>query len=230
MANEDARRFLPNAYIQAVAYRGTTAEPGINYQLDAKNIAGSLDAQIREACRFVNRNMRVFASKHIVRRDRPQFAMTAIFEAVVNAVAHRDCSIYGSKIRLKLFADRLELYSPGSIPNTMTVESLPYRQSARNEVIASLLAKCPVGDDAEWQEANRRTLMEKRGDGVPVILEASERASGRTPVYRLIDDAELLLTIFAANEFEDIRSQDKLTNQIDAFFEARNETDGSQGS
>ena len=39
--------------------------------------------------------------------------MTAVFEAVVNAVAHRDYSVHGSKIRLRLFSDRLELYSPG---------------------------------------------------------------------------------------------------------------------
>lgn len=124
--------------------------------------------------------------------------MTAVFEAVVNAVAHRDYSIFDSKVRLKLFADRLELYSPGAIANTMTVESLVYRQACRNETITSLLAKCPVPDDAEWLDMSRRTFMEKRGEGVRIVLENSERLSGRLPDYRLIDDAELLLTIYAA--------------------------------
>ncbi|MBF0614385.1 MAG: hypothetical protein G8237_11555 [Magnetococcales bacterium] len=41
--------------------------------------------------------------------------------------------------------------------------------------------------------------MEKRGEGVPIILEESSRLSGRTPEYRLIDQSELLLTIHAAN-------------------------------
>ena len=40
--------------------------------------------------------------------------------------------------------------------------------------------------------------MEKRGDGVPIILEESRKLSGRDPEYRLIDEAELLLTIYAA--------------------------------
>jgi predicted HTH transcriptional regulator len=48
-----------------------------------------------------------------------------VFEAITNAVAHRDYSIPGSKVRLRLFDDRLEIFSPGMLPNTMTTESLP---------------------------------------------------------------------------------------------------------
>ena len=40
--------------------------------------------------------------------------------------------------------------------------------------------------------------MEKRGDGVPIILDESEKLSGKKPVYKLIDDSELLLTIYSA--------------------------------
>lgn len=40
--------------------------------------------------------------------------------------------------------------------------------------------------------------MEKRGDGVPIVLSESENLSGKKPVYQLIDDAELLLTIYSA--------------------------------
>ena len=99
-----------------------------------------------------------------------------------------------------MFADRLEIYSPGTIPNTMTVESLLYRQSARNETLTSLLAKCPVPNDIPWVNTDRRTLMDKRGEGVRIIMENSERLSGNRPVYRLIDDSELLLTLFAAGK------------------------------
>ena len=192
---------MPNAFIQAVASRGTTAAPrGAHeaYQLDAKALAGPLDEQVVEACRFVHRNMTITATKEMGRHDVPQFDMTAVFEAVVNTVAHRDYSIHGSKIRLRLFADRLELSSPGAIPNTMTVESLPYRQSARNETLTSLLAKCAVPPGLDWLETERRTLMDKRGEGVRIVLESSEALSGKRPEYRLIDESELLLTIFAA--------------------------------
>jgi predicted HTH transcriptional regulator len=142
--------------------------------------------------------MKVAGVKDLGRRDIPQYDLTAVFEAMVNAVAHRDYAIYGSKVRLKMFADRLEIYSPGTIPNTMTIESLLYRQAARNETLTSLLAKCPVPTDIEWVNTDRRTLMDKRGEGVRIIMENSERLSGKRPVYRLIDDSELFLTLYAA--------------------------------
>ena len=144
--------------------------------------------------------MRVYGTKSAARparRDIPQFELQAVFEAVVNAVAHRDYSIYGSKIRLHMFANRLEIYSPGTIPNTLTIDSLALRQSARNELITSLLAKCPMPTTVDFA-SDREYLMDKRGEGVPIILSKSEERSGRTPEYQLLDDAELLLTIYAA--------------------------------
>jgi predicted HTH transcriptional regulator len=194
MASDEPESFMSIAFIQAVCYRGT--ERNGAYQLDAKDITGPLDTQIRDACKFVERNMRVFAIKAPNRIETPQFSMNAVFEAVVNAVAHRDYSVYGSKIRLHLFADRLEIFSPGSIPNTMTIESISERQSTRNELITSLLARCPMNVDAIGSQRN--FIMDKRGEGVPIIITASEKLSGRKPVYRLLDDAELMLTIFAA--------------------------------
>jgi predicted HTH transcriptional regulator len=203
MASADPRRWIPNAYIQAVAYRGDSVVPDGEtiYQLDAKDCSGPLDQQVIEACRFVLRNMKTAAYKRAEggRVDIPQFDIPAVFEALVNAVAHRDYSIYGSKIRLRLFNDRLEIYSPGAIPNTMTVESLPYRQSARNETIAGLLAKSPIPKNQDWLVTDRSNLMDKRGEGVPVIMRRSLALSGKSPEYRLVGDSELILTIYAAN-------------------------------
>jgi len=152
--------------------------------------------QVREACKFVERNMRVYAVKAPNRIETTQFSMNAVFEAVVNAVAHRDYSVYGSRIRLHLFADRLEIFSPGTIPNTMTIDSLSERQSARNELLSTLLARCPMNVNAIGSQ--RSYIMDKRGEGVPIIIIESEKLSGRKPEYQLIDDAELKLTIFAA--------------------------------
>lgn len=195
-------RWLKHAFIQSVAYRGDKA-PGAgdlrSYQLDARDITGPLDQQVVEACHFVVRNMRVGATKTLGRHDVPQYDLTAVFEALVNAVAHRDYSMYGAKIRLRMFANRLEIYSPGPLANTMTVESLPLRQVNRNEALTSLLAKCPVPRDIEWLDTPRSTLMDRRGEGVSVILERSEQLSGKRPVYELPDDSELKLTIFAAD-------------------------------
>lgn len=195
MCSPSPESWLPGAFIQGVRYRGVRQDS--NYQTDAQDITGPLDEQVSGALAFVRRNMSVSARKAPARIDVPQFSMRAVFEAVVNAVAHRDYSIHGSKIRLFLFDDRLELFSPGPLPNTVTVDSIALRQSTRNELITTLLAQCPVDDPSD--ELGRGFLMEKRGDGVPIILEESQELSGRLPEYRLIDDAELLLTIWAAD-------------------------------
>ncbi|MBF8272804.1 MAG: putative transcriptional regulator [Magnetococcales bacterium] len=195
MCSKKPAQWMPNAFIMAVRYRGSRQDT--NQQVDAMDIHGPLDEQVKSALFFVRRNMSVAARKSPGRVEIPQFSMRAIFEAVVNAVAHRDYSISGSKIRLFMFDDRLELYSPGALPNTITIDSLPLRQVTRNELLTTFLARCPVNEDAEAMQ--RQYFMEKRGDGVGIIMNESFNNSGQLPKYRLIDDTELLLTIHAAN-------------------------------
>ena len=201
MGSHVAQQYLSGAYIQAVAYQGADILPSDEsaYQQDAQDITGPLDKQIMDACAFVRRNMKVAALKHEQggREDVPQFDMLAVFEALTNAVAHRDYSMAGAKVRLRLFNDRLELYSPGMLPNTMTPESLPFRQAARNEVLTSLLARCSVSDEGGLVH-HRRHIMDKRGEGVSIILARSEQLSGKRPEYRLDDDSEVVLTIYAS--------------------------------
>jgi len=191
---ERPERFLPNAYIEAVRYRGTRQDS--NYQIDAQKICGPLDLQIKQAMAFLKRNQAVSATKEPHRVETPQFSERAVFEAIVNAVAHRDYSVHGSKIRFFIFDDRLEIYSPGALPNTVTIDSIALRQATRNELITSLLAETPVA--GAIGDVGRGYYMEKRGDGVPIILDESEKLSAIKPVYQLIDDSELLLTIYSA--------------------------------
>jgi len=63
--------------------------------------------------------MHVYPLKEPARHDIPQYATQIVFKALVNAVAHRDYSIQSSKVRLRIFSDRLEIFSPGTIPGTM---------------------------------------------------------------------------------------------------------------
>jgi predicted HTH transcriptional regulator len=184
--------WLSNAAITAVRYRGV--ERDANYQLDAREIGGPLDHQVREALAFVERNMSVAAWKAPGRVDVPQYDIRAVFEALVNAVAHRDYSVTGSKIRIFMLDDRMEIYSPGALPNTLTVDSIALRQSTRNELVASLLARCPAPGVVQ-----RSFMMDKRGEGVPIIQRNSLELSGRAPEYRVIDESELRLTLWAGD-------------------------------
>ena len=120
----------------------------------------------------------------------------ALFEALVNAIVHRDYSIKGSKIRLSMFDDRLEIQSPGSLPNNLSVESMASRQSTRNEALTSVLARMPVGGTRGG--GDRRYYMERRGDGVLIIQRETWELCGKYPEYRVVDDSEVLLVIPAA--------------------------------
>ena len=186
--------WLKNAYIDAVAYRGTERSP--NYQLDEKIFDGPLDRQIEEAFLFCVRHNQVRAIKSPARQEFPQYSEVALFEAIVNAVAHRDFSIAGSHIRIFMFDDRFEIYSPGGLPNTMSVDSMELRQANRNENIVSVLARRPA--PKTQYDLRRKFLMDRRGWGVPAIIDESTKLSGRRPVYRVIDQSEVFLTIYAA--------------------------------
>lgn len=187
--------WLPNACITATLYRGRDRASG---QIDAQEITGPLNEQIAGAVTFATRNMQVAARKEPARADLPQYSQKALFEALVNAVVHRDYSIGGSKIRLSMFDDRMEIVSPGSLPNNLTVESMASRQSTRNEALTSVLARMPIGGTKGGED--RQYFMERRGDGVPIIFRETRELCGILPEYRVIDDTEVLLVIPAARQ------------------------------
>ena len=188
-------RYIPGAVIEAVRYRGTVL--GNADQHDAATIVGPLDRQIGEAVQFARRNTRVAARKAPGRMEIPQFAPRAMFEAIVNAVVHRDYSMENAKTRMFIFDDRLELYSPGGLANTLTLDAMRTRQATRNEALASLLRMLGVGDI--YGAGDRQYFLELRGEGVPVICEKTRELTGRDPVYELIDGAELRLMLPAAS-------------------------------
>ena len=193
LCTRSPEQWLPNAGITATRYAGSDRASG---QLDAREITGPLNLQIGDAMAFAKRNMRVAARKNPARVNLPQYSEKALFEGIVNAVVHRDYSIRGSKIRLSMFEDRLEVQSPGSLPNNLTLESMENRQATRNEVLTSVLARLPVEGISGSED--RQFFMERRGDGVPIILRETHELSGKRPEFRLVDNSEVLLRIPAA--------------------------------
>ena len=186
-------QWLPHACITATRYRGADRASG---QIDAQEITGPLNEQIAGAVAFAARNMQVAARKEPARSDLPQYSEKALFEALVNAVVHRDYSMRGSKIRLSMFDDRLEIQSPGCLPNNLSVESMVSRQSTRNEALTSVLARMPVGGTRGGED--RLYYMERRGDGVLIIRRETWELCGKFPEYRVVDDSDVLLVIPAA--------------------------------
>ena len=175
--------FLASGSIEAACYHGTRLSS--DDLIHDERLAGPVSDQIDAGISFVARFMQTGNSSeaHI------QYDIDVVDEAIVNAVAHRDYAIAGSKIRLFLFADRLELYSPGGLPNTITLEDMPYRTFTRNQLLVNFLSRLR-------SKRTGQVFLESRGEGVRKILEYGEAYSGRRPRYELFGD-ELRLTLWA---------------------------------
>jgi ATP-dependent DNA helicase RecG len=144
-------RHLPQAGVTAVAYVGTDKDYDAKARMMLRGPAVSLFSEsgdaveagvIEQALDFVRRNIEVQAwiEEGGTRQERWDYPLDAVREAVVNAIAHRDYTITISDIELSIYADRLEVISPGWLPNTVTVEKMRagYRAS-RNELVKEVL-------------------------------------------------------------------------------------------
>ena len=187
-----------HTFIQAVYYRGK--EKDAHDQIDAQDFKGPLNTQIVDAFNFVKKHNKISAIKNIGREEKPQYNMRAIFEAIVNAVVHRDYSKHGTHIRLFIFSDRLEIYSPGALANTLTVDDLLYARATRNELLARLLSEISLEDEM-GRTVKRKYFLEEQGRGVRIIFNESKKLCGQQPIYKLFGE-ELRLTIFAAKPLQ----------------------------
>lgn len=71
----------------------------------------------------------------------PEYPEFAWFEGIINAVTHRNYSLYGDHIRIKMFDDRLEIESPGKLPNIVTIKNIKHERFSRNPRLAHTLTE-----------------------------------------------------------------------------------------
>ena len=147
---KNPKRFVPQSGIRAVCYPGTDPDYATRADEHLKGPMvplGAADGSIVEAglmeqaWDFVRRNTRPSAHLDGGRRiDRWDYPEGVIREAVVNALVHRDYSIAGTDIMLVIYADRLEIQSPGRLPNTVTPEGMKSgMRYARNQTLVNVM-------------------------------------------------------------------------------------------
>ena len=179
---QEPQRFMPHSRLSAVAFVGDDEDSDI---LDRREITGRLPTIIDDTRLFLERNIRAPAREHgFGREDILLYDRKALGEAVVNAVAHRDYSLSGSQTRLFLFQDRVEVRSPGRLPNSVTLDNIKLGVHVeRNRTIATLLTQLGY--------------MSAIGTGVPrLIIRLSRTLSGREPEFELVGE-ELRVRIWA---------------------------------
>lgn len=140
--------YFPQFCITAVVVPGKEVgevdDDGARF-LDNARIEGTIPEMLEEAISFVKRNMR---KKTIInpatgkREDRTDYPITAVREAILNALVHRDYSIHteGMPIQILMFEDRMEIRNPGGIYGRMSIDQLGKVQAdTRNPVLALAL-------------------------------------------------------------------------------------------
>ncbi|MDA3790609.1 MAG: putative DNA binding domain-containing protein [Desulfobacula sp.] len=155
------QKFLMNASISYAHFAGTTLNDDL---IDRQVIEGTLDFQIDTALAVITHNIKepskIEKAKRVITSK--MYPGKVFRELLVNACIHRNYAIYGSRIRILHFQDRIEFISPGRLPNTVTIEKLKSGVSyATNPVILKFME-------------NLRYI-DKLGRGIPMVcLEAKK--------------------------------------------------------
>jgi ATP-dependent DNA helicase RecG len=174
--------FEPQLVITFLQFYGMTeSEPtprGARF-LDNRKFEGTIPEMAEAAINYVMASIRKSSLiEGLYRHDIPEYPEEALREAVLNTVAHRDYSqfVRGSYVQLRLFADRLEIQSPGGLYGNVTEEKLEEEQSTRNRVLMQLME--------DYRLPGNRHLVENRGSGISAMIEAMRRANLEPPRFQ----------------------------------------------
>ncbi len=153
-------------------YTVCAAYDGIDRAADTvstANVRGRLEDQVRRTLDWFEALGRGERYRGIRREDLRLLPIAVLREAVVNALIHRDYAITGSQVMLEVFSDRVDVTSPGGLPNRMTVEQARGGGAprSRNEMMASAMVVA--------------RLMERRGRGWLLMRKHMREFNGTEP-------------------------------------------------
>ncbi len=188
-------RFLPHAGIDAVAYPGTQKDYAARERVSLRGPMTPLLAAdgatvenglVEQAFDFVRRNTSVTTvlENDARRTERPAYPPEVLREAIVNALIHRDYLLSSSDIELGIYADRLEIISPGRLPNGITPDRMRTGcRAARNQLLKDVMRDYGY--------------LEHMGMGVPrKIIRGMQDFNGKNP--ELIEaDESFILRLFS---------------------------------
>ncbi|WP_024787054.1 MULTISPECIES: RNA-binding domain-containing protein [unclassified Lebetimonas] len=147
LSNDEIRNVrFPYAKIECARFKGTI--PGDF--IDQKSINEPISFQAEEAYKFVLRHISQGSTyEGVYRKDRWEYPVIAIREAIRNAVIHRDYSLTGKDIKIAIFDDKIEITSPGKLMPTIDFDDMESGQSdIRNRVLALVFKK--LGIIEQW--------------------------------------------------------------------------------
>ena len=179
MFGQNPQKYLYNASISLARFAGQQIE---NELLDKQVIQGTLDMQVDTALAIIKNHIpqpsRIEGSRTV--DSVFQYPDSVFRELLVNACAHRDYSLHGSRIRVFIFSDRIEFISPGRLPNSVSIEKIKMGVSyARNPVIVKYME-------------NLRYI-DKLGRGLPMVYQTAKRANKEVQFMEIGEEFRVVL-------------------------------------
>lgn len=170
--SKNPTKYLPQARLKFIRYDGMKAKVGSQINIiKEKTFDGSIPKIINEAREFISAQLREFQylDKDGIFKKMPEYPEFSWFEGIVNALTHRNYSIRGDHIRFIMFDDRVEISSPGLLPNIVTITNILNKRYSRNPRIARILS------EFGW--------VKEMNEGVKRIYSEMESFFLKTPTY-----------------------------------------------
>lgn len=170
---KNPQRFFPRARTRFIRYEGTQEKVGTEMNV-IKDVTfeGTILNQIQRTVEYLETQVKEHSflgqdGRFVTNRNYPKFA---IQEMVVNSCCHRDYSIKGTEIQIKLFDDRLVFESPGTLPGLVKTNNMRHTHFSRNPKIAEFLKAYKYVK--EFGEGIDRicTELESRGAAIPTFV------------------------------------------------------------
>ena len=137
-------------------WNGLNKSGGMMDALDDAEYSGSIISLIENGEAFIKRNSRMMWRKtDNSREEMPEYVERSYHKALINGLAHRDYLVNGSEVHIDIYDDRMEIYSPGGMPDGSLIQErdpLTVPSTRRNPVLADVL--------------NRLGYMERKGSGL----------------------------------------------------------------
>lgn len=202
--------FFPQARVRFQRFDGTDMGTGSSFNVIKEvTFDDALPTLIIKVRDFIRTQLREFQyldndDQFQILPEYPEYPEFAWFEGVVNAVTHREYSVYGDHIRVLMFDDRLEIHSPGKLPNIVTVENIKHERFSRNPRIARTLT------EFGW--------VREMNEGVKRIYSEMESAFLHEPKYSEPGN-KVVLTLENNIVSRHLRTRDSLEKQFSDFGE-----------